>query len=191
MGRVERDFRKRATEGIQNLVLLEDGSLDMKLLRPNKQYTWLLMVASLACILFGIWSLWRFEKISSWPLIAAGGTQLFALIVWWMPSSSYLVLREDGFYVRYLFNSHFFKWDAVNRFFTDKDFLGRPKVSFFTNSQTGAMQLWKLPDDYGMETADLINLLYLWHDRAMSRPGYSELDHSTEGGEANYALGAM
>lgn len=133
----------------------------MKILRPQKAYTWVLILFALLFVAFGLWSLVRFNTVSAWPLTVACVLLVMILLLWLMPNSSYLLLDEVGLQIRHLFKTTRYRWDDIQKFWADRRVTGQSGVYYLLNGKR-LMQVHFLPDNYGMKPRELAILLNEW-----------------------------
>ncbi|HDY65840.1 MAG TPA: hypothetical protein ENH84_06375 [Phycisphaerae bacterium] len=138
----------------------------MKLLQPQKQYTWYLLVFALCFTGFGIWSLWRFQTVSAWSLIVTSLLLIFFLILSLLPNASYLFLRKDGFRIRHLFTVSDHKWDDVAKFLVGRRLTGQMAVYYLLGGKC-MFKVKVFPESYGLDPEELYKLLNLWRNRAV------------------------
>ncbi len=138
----------------------------MKLLRPNKQYSWLLVIFALCFTGFGIRSLWQFQAVSAWPLIVTSVLLVFFLLFSLLPNSSYLILRKGGFHIRYMFSVRDHKWTDVAKFFIGRRFSDRGAIFYLLKSKS-MLKVKVFPDNYGLPPNELYELLDLWWNSAV------------------------
>lgn len=134
----------------------------MKLLKPQKTYTWILILFSLFFVAFGLWSLVRFHTVSAWPLMVACVLLTLILLLWSLPNSSYLLLNEEGLRIRHLFATREHRWEDIQKFWADRRVTGQMGVYYLLNGNR-LMQVHSLPDNYGMKPQELAILLNQWH----------------------------
>ncbi len=141
----------------------------MKLLRPQKRYTWCLLVFALCFTGFGIWSLWRFQTVSAWPLIVTSLLLIFFMTLSLLPNSSYLLLQKDGFRIRHLFTVTEHKWIDVAKFFVGRRFTDQGGIFYLLKNKSLFFNIKAFPENYGLDTEDLYKLLNLWWNRAVGQ----------------------
>ncbi|MBN1943321.1 MAG: hypothetical protein JW849_08515 [Phycisphaerae bacterium] len=133
----------------------------MKILRPQKTYTWILILFALLFVAFGLWSIREFHTVSAWPLTVACILLVMILLLWLLPSSSYLQFDEDALTIRHLFKSSHYHWDDIQKFWADRRITGQLGVYYMLNGNR-VMQVHYLPDNYGMKPRELAVLLNQW-----------------------------
>jgi len=133
----------------------------MKILRPQKTYTWVLILFALFFVAFGLWSLLEYHTVSAWPLTAACVLLVLILLLWILPSSSYLLLDEVGLQIRHLFKTNRYRWDDIQKVWADRRVTGQLGVYYLLNGKR-FMQVHYLPDNYGMKPRELAVLLNQW-----------------------------
>ncbi len=153
----------------------------MKLLQPQREYSWCLLVFALCFTGFGIWSLWRFQTVSAWPLVVTSILLVFLLVLSLLPNSSYLLLQKDGFRIRHLFTVSEHKWTDVAKFFVGRRFTDEGGIFFLLEKKSLFFNIKAFPENYGLDTEDLCKLLNLWWNRAV---GESEAPSGQEDIEA-------
>ena len=141
----------------------------MKLLRPQKQYAWFLLVFALCFTGFGIWSLWRLQTVSAWPLIVTSILLVFFLVLSLIPNSSYLLLQKDGFRIRHLFTVSEHKWTDVAKFFVGRRFTDQGGIFYLLKNKSLFFNIKAFPENYDLETEDLYKLLNLWWNRGIGK----------------------
>ena len=140
----------------------------MKLLRPQKRYTWCLLVFALCFTGFGIWSLWRFQTVSAWPLIVTSVLLIFFIVLSLLPHSSYLLLQKDGFRIRNMFSVANDKWPDVAKFFVGRRITGQMGVYYLLGGKC-MFNIKAFPDNYGLDPEELYKLLNVWWNRAVGK----------------------
>lgn len=135
----------------------------MKILRPQKNYTWILILFALLFVAFGLWSILEYRTVSAWPLTVACVLLVIILVLWLFPSSSYLLLDEAGLKIRHLFKTSAFRWDDIQKFWADRRITGQIGVYYLLNGKR-LMQVHYLPDNYGMKPRELAVLLNQWRE---------------------------
>jgi hypothetical protein len=133
----------------------------MKILRPQKNYTWILILFALFFVAFGLWSLRQYHAVSAWPLTVACVLLVMILLLWIMPNSSYLQFDEVGLRIRHLFKTSHYRWDEIQKFWADRRVTGQLGVYYLLNGKR-LMQVHYLPDNYGMKPRELAVLLNQW-----------------------------
>jgi len=133
----------------------------MKILRPQKTYTWILILFALLFVAFGLWSILTFHTVSAWPLTVACVLLVMILLLWTLPNSSYLLLDEVGLQIRHLFKTTQYKWDDIQKFWADRRLTGQMGVYYLLNGKR-LMQVHYLPDNYGLKPRELAILLNEW-----------------------------
>ncbi len=149
----------------------------MKLLRPQKKYTWILILFALFFVGFGLWSLHRFHTVSAWPLVVTGVLLMLILLLWWLPNSSYLVLTATGLHIRYLFQTSAYAWSQVQNIWISRSLTGQKRV-YYMLAGTSLMRVRYLPDNYGLEPRELAHLLNQWRQQPVAEPLEPEQDLS-------------
>jgi hypothetical protein len=133
----------------------------MKILRPQKNYTWILILFALFFVAFGLWSIRQYNAVSAWPLTVACVLLVLILLLWLLPGSSYLQLDEKGLRIRHLFKTHRYCWGDIQKFWADRRVTGQIGVYYMLNGKR-VMQVHYLPDNYGMKPRELAILLNQW-----------------------------
>lgn len=134
----------------------------MKILRPQKTYTWILIVFALLFVAFGLWTIREHkEAVSAWPLTVACVLLVLILVLWLLPNSSYLLMNEEGLQIRHLFTTTRFRWEEIQKFWADRRMTGQMGVHYLLNGRR-LIQVRYLPDNYGMDPRELAMLLNQW-----------------------------
>ena len=141
----------------------------MKLLRPQRRYTWCLLVFALCFSGFGIWSLWRFQTVSAWLLIVTSVLLIFFLVLSLLPNSSYLILNNTGFRIRHMFMLSDYKWDDVAKFFIGRRFSDQGAIFFLLRTKSMFFHVKTFPENYGLYPEELYKLLNMWWNHAVEK----------------------
>ncbi|MBN1554306.1 MAG: hypothetical protein JXA11_06145 [Phycisphaerae bacterium] len=135
----------------------------MKILRPQKEYTWILILFALFFVSFGLWSLRQYNAVSAWPFTVACVLLLLILVLWALPNSSYLQFNHEGLKIRHLFKTTHYQWEDIQKFWADRRITGQMGVYYLLNGNR-LMQVRFLPDNYGMKPHELAVLLNQWRE---------------------------
>ncbi len=109
----------------------------------------------------GIWSLWRYQAVPIWLLIAISALLIFFLLLSLLPDSSYLILHKGGFQIRNMFTVTDHKWTEVAKFFIGRRFTDQGAI-FCLLKNKSKFKVKVFPDNYGLDQKELVELLNLW-----------------------------
>jgi hypothetical protein len=145
---------------------------DEVILRPRKSSALLYLMLCAAFTAGGIWMIAN-DKPAGWSVSSFFGLGVVVFIVNLPPSSSYLLLKKEGFTVCSLYRKSSFKWSDIEEFVVG--YLIGPKMVVFNFSLTYDRQQKSriiskaiagyegaLPDTYGMSAKELAELLNNW-----------------------------
>jgi hypothetical protein len=156
----------------------KDGIL---LLKPRKTRQVRLLITSLIFVLIGVCMLEKHNMLG-WLPLSFFGLAVLVFAVNLLPNSSYLRLTNDGFEVRQLFRSNFYKWSDVQDFqagaqhqhgipirtYVAFNFASTypkaPKARALAKVMTGSEG--QLADNFGMEAQNLAELMAQWKANA-------------------------
>ncbi len=154
---------------------------DTLLLKPRKTRQVRVLLAGLIFVSIGILMV-QAHNMLGWLLVTFFGLGVLVFAVNMLPNSAYLRLTKDGFEVRQLFKSFFYKWSDVQDFQTrvrlHHGIPIRTYVAFnFASTYTKLAKMralakaisgceGQLPDNFGMEAQELAELMAQWKANA-------------------------
>jgi len=151
------------------------------LLKPSKTKQLRLLISSLVFVAVGVWMI-GCHKAGGWFVLFFFALCVLIFVIKLLPGSTFLRLTIDGFEVRVLFRSTFYRWGDVQDFQVVVQYKHgipiRTSVGFnFADTYTHAVKAralvkaligceGQLPDTYGMEAQKLTELMTQWKANA-------------------------
>ncbi len=155
--------------------MIDDASATL-LLRPRRAKWLLLLIASLALTVAGIWMI-RGGETKGWFVVAVFALSTLMSGAMLLPGSAYLRLTPDGFEMRSLYRHSRTRWVDVTWFRTGRIGLNKMVLFDYAPSYTRSARARALasaltgteaalPDTYGHSAEALATLLNDWRARA-------------------------
>jgi len=147
---------------------------------PKKRSSVLLFCFSLLFVLLGMWLVTLGSPVG-WLTIILFGIGCIVFLLTLLPSSFYLQLNEDGFWICGIFRKGFTRWVDVDQFVVDQLAPGQNVVMFNYapnfNKYSRVRKLSRtiagfdaaLPDNYGKSADELVVILNEWKNKSVGK----------------------